>query len=349
MAQFPTGTSAPLSLIELGQTLDPIVQMDYQKILTGAFDSQEFWVTAFCTSYSGSQQVMQFPYNDQFFETFLTDDLQAPARFRGVAAKYQTVKVKKIQPVAIQIHETEIGDQRFIGQVLQPQIAEMAKTWIRTQQGRAINALINGDSDPYYKTAYDDEQFFSPSHKVGIAQLTWSNLFPYSLSAANYAKVISNYRRVPLGDPNQANHMLYLPTGGAEFILVVPPELEELANLIFTNDYLYQSVTSGVNAISDNPFKKGTYAQYAPKRIIAEPNLSDEQAWYVLMKLNNGSNFWVNVIQDTGSSRQLIASTASTDESVKNNGMLQWQARSFEETYPTLPFLQTKCSGMISS
>lgn len=334
------------SIIDVANELQPTLSDVFQRAITAGFNRKEYWPAKLEQTIPSSTTLVKFAYDDYFFQFRITDNLQDEQQFVRPTAKSQIIQVKKWAPKGIQLHETELAsyDKAGLATMLANRISMLGSTWNLMALDRVVNSLLYGDTDPYYVTSFDNEQLFSQNHKIGIEQATWSNFFPgLQFSSAGYAQIIENFKKIPYGDPT--TNIKYLPVAGARMLIVVPPNMEKAVNLIFTQDYLYTGVTSGVNAISENPYNLGSYAAFKPE-IIVEENLADDpDSWYVIMVPPTGGRPYAHVIQQTESTRALIANLDPKSVNMQMHGFALWSARSYEEVYPTFPWMFTKCTG----
>lgn len=119
--------------------------------------------------------------------------------------------------------------------------------------------------------AFDGQPFFHASHPIDMdnpAKGTYSNVkTSFALTPENYGTARAEFRaRV-----NDAGEPMSLRPS----LLVVPPQLEDMANRILTNDRLIRSYGGGVS--EDNNIYKNT-----AKPLVIEELADQPDAWYLL-------------------------------------------------------------------
>lgn len=254
------------------------------------------------------------------------------------------------QNVNITVREWGDGVQMWVNQFNSPVIQDMtmnqintlALNWAFAPLYRFCHALRNGDTDPYY-VSYDGQQIFSQTHTVGNPGITWSNLFTGTLYDPNNVgetlnEIMTNMMQIPWGPDGK-----YLPTSGAQWILLVPPKQALAARKLVENSWYLQN-----NLVGDNPFN-------GIAEVIVEENLvtvddPDNLDWYLIMVLPTlGIQPAVWLEQDIPFNGSLISNIDPSSVNMFHLKMLQWKLEGWMEVFPGQFFLMSKILQASSS
>jgi phage major head subunit gpT-like protein len=182
--------------------------------------------------------------------------------------------------------------------------------------------------------AFDGQPFFHASHPVDMdnpSKGTYSNNKPgFALTPENYGAARAEFRaRV-----NDAGE----PMGIRPSLLVVPPQLEDTANRILTNDRLIRAVTSGsVSGVSeDNNIYKNT-----AKPLVIEELADQPDTWYLLANDMPIRPF----IWQLRRAPNMVSMTAPTDPNVFHLKEYVYGSEARGNAGYSLPFLAMRCAA----
>jgi phage major head subunit gpT-like protein len=178
--------------------------------------------------------------------------------------------------------------------------------------------------------AFDGQPFFHASHPIDVdnpAKGTYSNLeTSFALTPDNYGIARAKFRaRV-----NDAGE----PMGIRPSLLVVPPQLEDMANRILSNDRLIRAFGGGVS--EDNNIYKGT-----AKVLVVEEFADQPAVWYLLANDMPIRPF----IWQLRKAPVMTSLTAPTDPNVFHLKQFVFGSDSRGNAGYSLPFLAMRCEG----
>jgi phage major head subunit gpT-like protein len=244
--------------------------------------------------------------------------------FNNITA-YSYAIINKDYEITLEVPRNDILDDQ-VG--LYGPLSEMNGAAMKQWPDNLMTQLLrNGQTT----LCFDGQNFFDANHPVAPADPTqgvYSNYFTgMPLTAANYTTVRQAMMSYLGEDGN--------PMGVMPDLIVVPPQLENIARTILHADLIAQSVPgNGTTAVTNT--LKGSAEILVDPRLAADPT-----TWYLLDTTRPIKPFIFQLRQ----APVFVSMTSPDDGNVFNRKVFVWGADSRGNAGYTLPFLAAKAVG----
>lgn len=265
-----------------------------------------------------NKRAVDLTFDNEFRVLKKSDSLNSEMQFQGTNAQVIRRQIEEYQNgIEMSLYDFESPEQQSqILNKVNTLVADLA--WLRTR--RIAEILKDGQTIP----SYDGPPIFSNAHTIN--GFPFSNLLSGDLNADNFNAAQTALMNIPLGENGE-----WLPTEGAEFHLIVPP------NLKFTAMELLESTTiPKAEFNSMNPYQGAA-------TLHVQSQLQDPNDWYMLMTLPGNKPFVT--VKHTESVDGLIPMIDRTWPDVVLRQMYRWGIRAVEETYAHHYFMMIKVAN----